>query len=234
MEQVVKRKEKWNKDLEGNRLKQREWANKHFENEKNKEKRRKRSKAKREKNIQHYRTYANKYQREKAKKDPNFRLARNLRKRFANAIKGTNYKKISALELCGCEIDFLKKYLESQFIEGMTWENYGKKWQIDHRLPVCSFDLSKLENQKACFHYSNLQPLWSRDNAIKGQKDKKLKFYPKISGLDLGDLTSSVVISTAPKNTSGLTEPISPINLEFSLEVVTELTNAPCPAPILS
>ena len=51
----------------------------------------------------------------------------------------------------------------------MTWNNHGK-WHIDHRRPCASFDLTKEEDIKMCFHYTNLQPLWSTDNIRKRDK----------------------------------------------------------------
>jgi hypothetical protein len=73
------------------------------------------------------------------------------------------------MELIGCTKDELRTYLEGLFLEGMTWENYGKRggWQIDHIKPCASFDLTNQDQQKECFHYSNLQPLWADDNLKK-------------------------------------------------------------------
>ena len=47
----------------------------------------------------------------------------------------------------------------------MTKENHGL-WHVDHIIPCASFDLSKPEEQARCFHYSNLQALWSREDNI--------------------------------------------------------------------
>jgi hypothetical protein len=73
----------------------------------------------------------------------------------------------------GCTIDELKIHLESLFVEGMTWENYGNgtnKWNIDHIIPCLYFDLTDAEEQRKCFHYTNLRPLWGIDNIKKGDK----------------------------------------------------------------
>ena len=71
------------------------------------------------------------------------------------------------MELTGCSKEDLIKHLESQFTDGMTWENYGE-WHIDHIRPCCSFNLEDPEEQKTCFHWTNLQPLWAIDNMKKG------------------------------------------------------------------
>jgi len=65
------------------------------------------------------------------------------------------------MDLLGCEIQFFKEYLESKFKIGMSWENYGKIWHVDHIIPCKKFDLQNPEQQKKCFHYTNLQPLWA-------------------------------------------------------------------------
>ena len=94
-------------------------------------------------------------------------LIKNLRKRVADAVKG-NIKAGRTLELCGCTADFLVNHIEAQFQPGMTWDNYGVfGWHIDHIVSCWRFDLTDPEQQKQCFHYSNLQPLWREDNLAK-------------------------------------------------------------------
>jgi len=95
-----------------------------------------------------------------------------IRSRFKEILKNKNFKKDkSPIELIGCSISDLKFYLESQFKDGMSWENHGiKGWHIDHIKPCSSFDLTDIEQQKQCFHYTNLQPLWWKDNLLKGNK----------------------------------------------------------------
>jgi len=106
----------------------------------------------------------------KRTEDVNFRLTGSLRNRVRKAVKGINKSK-STMELIGCSIDFLKSYLEKSFKPGMTWENYTYRgWHIDHIIPCSSFDLSKPEEQRKCFNYINLQPMWREDNQKKGSK----------------------------------------------------------------
>ena len=104
--------------------------------------------------------------------DTNYKLKTNLRTRLGQVLRNHNIgKTVSSLELVGCEIDFLKKYLESKFKKGMTWDNWSMYgWHIDHVIPLSSFDLSKLEEQKKAMHYTNLQPLWAKENLKKGDK----------------------------------------------------------------
>ena len=55
------------------------------------------------------------------------------------------------------------------FSISMNWKNYGfKGWHIDHIIPCCKFDLSKENEQRKCFHYTNLNPMWAIDNLKKG------------------------------------------------------------------
>jgi hypothetical protein len=91
--------------------------------------------------------------------DIQFKIKDNLRSRFYNALL-KHYKIISILDIIGCSIDDLKKHLETQFLPEMNWENHGEIWEIDHITPCSYFDLTKIEEQKKCFNYNNLQPLF--------------------------------------------------------------------------
>lgn len=106
--------------------------------------------------------------------DANFKLRKTLSNRTNDAIKNqSGIKAFKTIELLGCTGKEAAIYLESKFQQGMTWKNHGfgnDKWHIDHIIPCDSFDLTDPEEQKKCFHYTNLQPLWQPDNFKKGNK----------------------------------------------------------------
>ena len=112
------------------------------------------------------------YDKNRRGRDINYKLIGNLRHRIREALKTKMVKKNKkTIELLGCSLIFLKTYLESQFKEGMSWDTHGYKgWHIDHIKPCSSFDLSDIEQQKKCFNYTNLQPLWWMDNIKKSDK----------------------------------------------------------------
>lgn len=74
--------------------------------------------------------------------------------------------------LLGYDVDQLRAHLERQFVAGMTWENYGPAWHVDHILPRASFEFDGPDHPdfKACWALSNLRPLWSRANRQKNAK----------------------------------------------------------------
>lgn len=75
------------------------------------------------------------------------------------------------MELLGCTIEYFKIHIEQQFVDGMNWGNQGRfGWHIDHIIPCSRFDLTKESEQRKCFHYSNMQPLWGQDNLRKSNK----------------------------------------------------------------
>lgn len=104
------------------------------------------------------RDYFNNYKKTRKKTDVQYRLSENLRKRLKKVLKTTR-KSISALKLLGCSVSDFKKKMESLWSEGMTWNNYGE-WHIDHIKPCNTFNLVDEDEQKKCFHYTNLRPLW--------------------------------------------------------------------------
>jgi hypothetical protein len=106
-----------------------------------------------------------KYIRDREKIDPNFRLANRLRARLYKITKGL-VKAGSAVKDLGCSIPDLREHLESKFKEGMDWNNYGA-WHIDHIQPLSKFDLTNRTEFLKVSHYSNLQPLWAKDNIVK-------------------------------------------------------------------
>ena len=106
--------------------------------------------------------------RERIKTDPQYRLARNLRRRLNHVLKGKT-KSAGTMKLLGCSTMHLMDYLSMRLQPGMTWENQ-RTWHIDHMMPCASFDLEDPEQQRRCFHYTNLQPMWASENISKGDK----------------------------------------------------------------
>lgn len=114
--------------------------------------------------------YRREYRRKKRIDDVYYRLVTSLRKRLHMVIKG-NQKSGSAIKDLGCTISELKLYIEAQFKEGMSWSNYGYyTWHIDHRKPLASFNLDDREQFLQAVHYTNLQPMWWRENILKSNK----------------------------------------------------------------
>ena len=96
--------------------------------------------------------------------DPSGHLIQLVRSTVYNALQGSKTK--HSIEYLGCTIEEFKKHIEDQFEEGMSWENHGE-WHIDHRRPCASFNLVNEEEQRMCFHHTNLQPMWAPENISK-------------------------------------------------------------------
>ena len=110
------------------------------------------------------------YRNNRRKTDPSYVLTESLRKRTHDALKGI-CKSAHTMELLGCTIEGLWSHLEKQFEYGMNRENYTYHgWHVDHIIPCAAFDLADPDQQKICFHFSNLQPLWANDNLRKSAK----------------------------------------------------------------
>ena len=109
--------------------------------------------------------YKRNYEKNRRLTDEGFRIKDNLRARLYIALKGNN-KSASTLQLLGCSIEFLRNYLENTKVEGKDYSNA----HIDHIRPCASFDLTDPEQQRECFHYTNLQWLPAKENLSKGAK----------------------------------------------------------------
>lgn len=106
----------------------------------------------------------NKIQRER-RSDPAQKLRDSMRTRVTRLLtsKAVKFSKIN-----GCTSEFLVKHIESQFSAGMTWENYGKKWHVDHIIPCAAFDHTNPDQVKICWNWQNLRPLLANENLSKG------------------------------------------------------------------
>ena len=108
------------------------------------------------------------YTTDRKKIDPTFKLIKNLRRRLNRFISFSYFtKRNTTINLIGCPPNELKLFLEKKFQNNMSWDNYGE-WHIDHIVPLSSAKTEE-ELYKLC-HYTNLQPLWAKDNLVKSNK----------------------------------------------------------------
>ena len=131
-----------------NVLKQREWSKKHNKKLSTKER--------------------NKLTQRKYRENPFNKFTSNIRNLIGRSIKYKGFKKFTKTEIIlGCSFDEFRNYIQLQFVDGMSFSNYGE-WEIDHIIPIAS---AKTEKEVIFLnHYKNLRPLWKIDNRIKGKK----------------------------------------------------------------
>ena len=139
----------------------------------------------REAHKEHSRVYKREYLANRRETDVLFKLKELLRSRLRNALEGKK-KSDRAMNLVGCSAEDLKAHIESTFQEGMNWDNQGD-WHIDHILPCVAFDLEDPVEQRACFHYKNLQAMWALDNSRKGgafleeEKERYMEEFKRVA-----------------------------------------------------
>lgn len=102
---------------------------------------------------------------------PHQKAKENLRKRFRELLKKFRTTGVEgASYMIGCSWAFLIKHIESLWVKGMSWENYGTAWHIDHIEPLASFEVYDKDDIRKAWHFSNLRPLWAKENIAKGDK----------------------------------------------------------------
>lgn len=163
------------KNIEHSRRKSRASYNRHKKARQEGARRARESRNKDPIRLKNYRDWCCSNVRNKKEKDPQFRIRFAMRNRIWMSMQRGVAKAGNTVELVGCSMADYKKHIESLWKPGMSWSNYGRgnnKWHIDHKIPCAKFDLTKPEEQKKCFHFSNTQPLWQVENLSKGDRIK--------------------------------------------------------------
>ena len=145
---------------------------------KNREKRIAQMREHHRKNHEQYAEKRLEYYHDHLKLDSVHRIEGALRRRVRGALK-SNIKAGRTFELIGCTSQELRDHLQSCFKSGMHWSNYGE-WHVDHIQPCASFDLADPQQQRRCFNWRNLQPLWAADNMAKSAKYKSRNYRNKM------------------------------------------------------
>jgi len=126
----------------------------------------------RDKNKDRIREYHTKYCAKRRSSDPMYRLVSGIRSRISNICSSMkNKKNWKTFDAIGCNREDFKLYIESFFVSGMSWDNYGE-WHIDHIKPLCTAKTE--EDVFTLNHYTNLRPMWWFDNLAKGGKYQEL------------------------------------------------------------
>jgi hypothetical protein len=105
------------------------------------------------------------YEQKRYMSDANYKAKKTLRRKLLYVLF-RKCKDTTCVDLTGLCREELILHIQSLFKNGMSWSNHGK-WEIDHIVPCSKFDLSKKEEAKKCFYYTNIQPLWAYDNIKK-------------------------------------------------------------------
>ena len=140
--------------------------------EKNKEHLREYHKKWREENLDKWRETKRNYEKTRKSNDPIYKLIGNFRTAIYTVLKENNVTKYGHyFEILGYQPEQLINHLESQFNDGMTWDNYGE-WHVDHKLPITYFKFNEVTDNefKKCWSLENLQPMWGNENISKSNK----------------------------------------------------------------
>lgn len=122
----------------------------------------------------------NKESHKKCMSDARLHLAMVFRVAMGQCLRGEK-KRRKTFDILGYTVEELKCHLERQFKPGMTWENYGTHWHVDHIIPVSAFNIQSIASPDLVRAWSlkNLQPLEAKENIRKGKKLEK-PFQPSL------------------------------------------------------
>ena len=134
-------------------------------------------------NLEAVRRRERRYVLRKRRENPSYAMAVRMRNRLGHIVRSTAMRSRSVEDMCGCTQEELIAHLESTMDETMDWGNLGRAnadengrfIEIDHIIPVSLFDLTTKNGRKECFHYTNLQLLYSYDNKVKGDSLRHYK-----------------------------------------------------------
>lgn len=127
------------------------------------------------KKTEKYKLYARNYVRTKLQNNLEERLKTNIRNRIRHSVKKRNE---CSAELLGCPIELFIEWLEFNFDENMSWDNYGSYWHMDHITPCGTYEMTNLRDRLLCFNWSNVAPMEGRANERKhNHVDEKLIYY---------------------------------------------------------
>lgn len=107
---------------------------------------------------------------ERLKNDPAYKMkraARNAVARICRMVQCRRKPRTRTHVWLGCDYEQAQRHIAAQFRDGMSWENHGAIWEVDHKRPLASFDLTDPDQWMIALHFTNLQPLLVTENRIK-------------------------------------------------------------------
>lgn len=126
------------------------------------------SREQRERDPDGIRQYMREYKKQRLEDDPGFAMSCTVRSILRRTLKATNQRKTNnTVKILGYDGDQLRDHLERHMLPGMTWENYGDEWHIDHTISVAEYIRLGVTDPAVINALSNLMPMWAKDNISK-------------------------------------------------------------------
>lgn len=124
------------------------------------------SKAYYRKDPKRFIAYSLRWRTERRQSDPVFAMQERVRSFVGYAFRENGYTKRSKTQsILGCDWNSFKLHLERQFVKGMSWDNRSA-WHVDHIVPLATAKTE--EDVIALNHFTNLRPMWAKENMSKG------------------------------------------------------------------